>query len=174
MSFGAPDEEREDAISTAASDSFDWAASPTEDSTSHRSETAYEDKELLRILSVAVEELELEWAPPAEPEHSRLDEWFLQPGRRRRVGFQRQAPFFPEVHAEVSKIWHALYLARAHNSGPALLNTIDALTHRDIHSVPHHRKHSRESLLCRWTSSLGPPYECHAAIFLSKNAETDG
>ncbi len=38
------------------------------------------DADLFRILSNAVEELDLEWSPPEEPSCSCLDEWLL-PGR---------------------------------------------------------------------------------------------
>ncbi len=39
------------------------------------------DADLFRILSNAVEELDLEWSPPEEPSRGCLDEWLL-PGRR--------------------------------------------------------------------------------------------
>ncbi len=38
----------------------------------------HNDVELLSVLSKAVDEFGLEWAPPAEPTRSRLDEWYLQ------------------------------------------------------------------------------------------------
>lgn len=58
VSFGAPDEEREDTMSTAVSDLTNWAASPMEDfPASQHSEATHEDKELIHIISKAVEEL---------------------------------------------------------------------------------------------------------------------
>ncbi len=83
------------AMSTVASDSFDWASSHAGDfPESHLGEDVYEDEELIRLMSKAVEELELEWAPPAIPECGSMDKWFLQPGHCRTTSFQRPAPFF--------------------------------------------------------------------------------
>lgn len=46
----------------ASSDTVDWSASPIDDSATHRSNTGYVDEELFRVLSKAVEELNLEWS----------------------------------------------------------------------------------------------------------------
>lgn len=46
-----------------------------------------------------MEELNLEWSPPTKPERSKLDKWFLQPGRSLGVGPQRPAPFFPTMRS---------------------------------------------------------------------------
>lgn len=56
-----PDEERDNAMSTAVSDSVHLSASPMEDSATHRSDAGYADEELLCVLSKAVEELDLEF-----------------------------------------------------------------------------------------------------------------
>ncbi|XP_057193192.1 uncharacterized protein LOC130556323 isoform X2 [Triplophysa rosa] len=39
-------------------------------------------EELVRVLTRAVQDLGLEWNSPDEPARSKLDTWFLQPGRR--------------------------------------------------------------------------------------------
>ncbi|MGL4479546.1 MAG: hypothetical protein ACRCVK_15145, partial [Aeromonas veronii] len=80
------------------------------------------DGELFRVLSKAVEDLDLEWAPPEEPPCSRLDKWFL-PGRRQATK-QRSAPFFPEVHEELTKSWRTPYSARLHTTHLSALTTV--------------------------------------------------
>ncbi|ROL51733.1 hypothetical protein DPX16_19252 [Anabarilius grahami] len=42
-------------------------------------------KDDMRVLTKAVQELGLDWTAPEEPAHSKLDEWFLQPGRRQQT-----------------------------------------------------------------------------------------
>lgn len=56
------------------------------------------DRELIHVRTKAVEELGLEWSAPK----GRLDEWFL-PGSHQKITHQRTAPFFPEVHYELTK-----------------------------------------------------------------------
>ncbi|ROL42719.1 hypothetical protein DPX16_14126 [Anabarilius grahami] len=92
------------------------------------------DAELFRILSKAVEELNLQWAPPEEPERSRLDEWFL-PGRRQ-APRQRAAPFFPEVHVELTKSWHAPYSARLRTSQQSAPTSVDGSSEKGYDSLP--------------------------------------
>ncbi len=65
----------------------------------------HSDVELLSVLSKAVDELGLEWAPAAEPVRSRLDEGYLQSDRGRKDTSRRPGPFFPEVHDEI-KLWN--------------------------------------------------------------------
>ncbi|ROK16092.1 hypothetical protein DPX16_22710 [Anabarilius grahami] len=92
------------------------------------------DAELFRILSKAVEELDLEWAPPEEPSRSRLDEWFL-PGRRQ-APRQRSAPFFPEVHEELTKSWRAPYSARLHTTHRSALTAVDGSEGKGYEHLP--------------------------------------
>ncbi len=92
------------------------------------------DAELFRILSKAVEELGLEWSPPEEPSHSRLDEWFL-PGRRQ-APQQRPSPFFPEVHDELTRSWHSPYSARLRTSASSALTTIDGAEEKGYERMP--------------------------------------
>ncbi len=65
------------------------------------------DTVLFRNLSNAVEELDLEWSPPEKPSRSRLDEWFLPECCQ--APHQRDSPFFPDVHDEITKSWRAPY-----------------------------------------------------------------
>lgn len=60
---------------------------------------------MLRILTAAVADLGLEWSSPEEPTKSRLDGWFLT--GRQQAPRHKPAPFFPEVHDELSKSWRA-------------------------------------------------------------------
>ncbi len=89
VSFGAMEgtEEEDDAISVAASAREEWSNSPLDYTAPHGSDTGdlhHSDVELLSLLSKAVDELGLEWAPPAELTRSRLDEWYLQSDRGRK------------------------------------------------------------------------------------------
>lgn len=84
-------------------------------------------QDLLRIISKAMEERNLEWSPPTEPVWNRLDEWYLQPSRCHESSPQTPALFFPKVHNVASKMWHAPYSARAHISSSALLTVVDGV-----------------------------------------------
>lgn len=53
-----------------------------------------------------------------------MDMWFLQAGRRVAAP-QRPAPFFLEVHDEISWPWRSPYSARAQATGSLLLSSID-------------------------------------------------
>lgn len=108
--FGGTEEELlEDSMSLAASDAEELSGSPdpapSMSSEPNRSKLGI-DAELIRVLSRAVDELGLDWSPPEEPARSRLDEWFL-PGRQQ-APRQRTAPFFLEVHDELTKSWPLL------------------------------------------------------------------
>ncbi|KAL0177570.1 hypothetical protein M9458_026464, partial [Cirrhinus mrigala] len=61
------------------------------------------DEELVKILSEAVQDLGLDWSPPEQPTKNRLDMRYLQSGRQVAAP-QRRAPFFPEVHEEISRL----------------------------------------------------------------------
>ncbi len=58
------------------------------------------------------------WSPPEEPSPSRLDERFL-PGRCQ-APRQRASPFFPEVHDEIIRSWHAPYSFCLHASSSSV------------------------------------------------------
>ncbi len=83
VSFGAMEDagDEDDAISVAASEREEWSNSLLDYTAPHGSDAGdlhHSDVELLSVLSKAVDELGLEWAPPAEPARSRLDKWYLQ------------------------------------------------------------------------------------------------
>ncbi len=126
VSFGGSDNElADDSMSLAASDAEELSGSVTDPAPSRLPSAAKAgmDAELFRVLSKAVEELGLEWSPPEEPSHSRLDEWFL-PGHRQATQ-QRPSPFFPEVHDELTRSWRSPYSARLRTSASSALTTID-------------------------------------------------
>ncbi len=111
MSFGAMEgtEEEDNAISVAVSLRDEWSNSPLDYTAPHGSDAGdlhYSDVELLSVLSKAVDELGLEWAPPAEPVRSRLTEWYLQSDCGRKDTLRRPGLLFPEVHDEI-KSWNA-------------------------------------------------------------------
>ncbi len=49
-------------------------------------------EELMRVLSKAVQELELTWSPPEEPVRSKLDSWYFRSTRK--VDSRASVPFF--------------------------------------------------------------------------------
>ncbi len=66
---------------------------------------------------------------------SRLDDWFLGPGR----GSQPRpapVPFFPEVHEELTKSWMAPFTARCRSSASSILTTLDGGVARRYAGVP--------------------------------------
>ncbi|CAM4569325.1 unnamed protein product [Leuciscus chuanchicus] len=92
--------------------------------------------ELLRILSMAVDELDLSWNAPDEPSKSKLDTWFLQSSRRQAAS-KRGTPFFPDVHDQVVKSWAAPQSARTLASTQAMFAPVDdAEVHGYLHMPP--------------------------------------
>ncbi len=80
-------------------------------------------KKLMRVLSKAVQELELTWIPPEEPVRSKLD-----------LGL---VPFFPDVHEQLLKTWSALQSARVHSTTQAIFSHVDgAEAHGYVRSPP--------------------------------------
>ncbi len=92
------------------------------------------DADLFHILSNTVEELGLEWSPPDETSRSRLDEWFL-PGRRQ-AARQRASPFFPVVHDEITKSWHAPYSYCLCASSSSTLTSVDGAEEKGYDCLP--------------------------------------
>ncbi len=72
MSFGQ--DEGDDSMSISASEREDWARS--EPNQTDRSGPS--NLQLMRVLSKAVQELELTWSPPEEPARSKLDSWYFR------------------------------------------------------------------------------------------------
>ncbi|ROI15236.1 hypothetical protein DPX16_6247 [Anabarilius grahami] len=88
----------------------------------------------IAFFTESVEELDLEWAPPEEPSQSRFDKRFL-PGRRQ-APRQRSAPFFPEVHDELTKSWRAPYSARIRTMHYSALTTVDGSEEKGYEHLP--------------------------------------
>ncbi len=111
ISFGVGDNELDDSLSLVASDTEELSCSVTDPallpSSASRKARLRADAEIIRVMAKAVNELGLEWSPPEGPSCSRLDEWFL-PWCHQAL-HQRSPPFFPEVHDELTKSWHAPY-----------------------------------------------------------------
>ncbi len=112
VSFGGSDaSELDNCLSLAASDAKELSGSYNDPAPSQSAQPSESspgmDANLFRILSNAVEELGLEWSPSEELSRSCLDEWFLS--GRHQAPRQRASPFFPVVHQEITKSWHAPY-----------------------------------------------------------------
>ncbi|RXN29582.1 guanylate cyclase 2G-like protein [Labeo rohita] len=155
VSFGAAEDDLDDdddAMSTAASGSGDWSAC-LESEASHselREPPAPIDEELVKILSEAVQDLGLDWSPPEQPTKNRLDMRYLQSGRQVAAP-QRPAPFFPEVHEEISRSWRSPYSARAQAAGSRMLSSVDGAD--------------------RWGYTKPPPVEEAVAAHLCPSAQ---
>lgn len=116
VSFGY---DEDDAMSTNASDPGAWSEAPSE------AAPASLDAELMAILTEAVADMELEWTAPKElPSKRWMDGSFLGAGRQAEAP-QRPAPFFSEVHEELTRSWRSPYSARAHAQGTQLLTTVE-------------------------------------------------
>ncbi len=84
-------EEGDEAMSISASEKDGWAGSEPEQLGS--SEPSGLQEELMRVLSKAVQELELTWNPPEEPVRSKLDSWYFRSTRK--ADARTSVPFSP-------------------------------------------------------------------------------
>ncbi|KAL0172229.1 hypothetical protein M9458_032540, partial [Cirrhinus mrigala] len=68
-------------------------------------------EELLEVVTRAVAKLKIDWPveSQAEPQRSKLDERFL---RSQTPSARRKLPFFPDLHAEVSRSWNVPFSSR--------------------------------------------------------------
>ncbi|XDV32448.1 hypothetical protein PO909_003253 [Leuciscus waleckii] len=121
VSFGANEEG--DSMSLSASEK-DWGSEHTR---SEQENPMDLQDELLRILSMAVDELDLSWNAPDEPSKSKLDTWFLQSSLRQAAS-KRGTPFFPDVHDQVVKSWAAPQSARTLASTQAMFAPGEAVS----------------------------------------------
>ncbi len=116
VSFGH--EEGNDAMSISASEKEDWVGSEPDHLGS--SEPSDLQEELMRVLSKAVQELELTWSPPEEPVRSKLDSWYFRSTRK--ANSRASVPFFPDstraagedVHSNTQAIFSHVDGAEAH------------------------------------------------------------
>ncbi len=120
-------------MSISASEREDWVGSePDQMDSSGHSDL---QKELTRVLSKAVHELELTWSPPEEPVRSKLDSWYFRSTRK--VDSRASVPFFPDVHEQLVKTWSALQSARVHSTTQAIFSHVDgAEAHGYVRSPP--------------------------------------
>ncbi len=112
-------------LSLAASDAEELSGSVTDPALlpPSSSRSTRTDEEFVRVMTKAVSELRLEWSPPEEPSHSRLDEWFLP--ARQQAPRRHSSPFFPEVHDELTKSWCAPYSSQICSSASFALTSVD-------------------------------------------------
>ncbi len=89
----------------------------------------------MRVLSKAVQELELTWNPPEEPVRSKLDSWYFRSTRK--ADSRTSVPFFPDVHEQLVKTWSAPQSARVHSNTQAMFSHVDgAEAHGYVRSPP--------------------------------------
>ncbi len=108
-------------MSISASEKEDWAGSEPDQLDS--SEPSDLQEELMRVLSKAVQELELTWSPPEEPVRSKLDSWYFRSTRK--ADSRASVPFFPDVHEQLVKTWTAPQSARVHSNTQAMFSHVD-------------------------------------------------
>ncbi len=126
-------EEGDEAMSISASEKEEWAGSEPEQSGS--SEPSGLQEEFMRVLSKAVQELELTWNPPEEPVRSKLDSWYFRSTRK--ADSRTSVPFFPDVHEQLVKTWSALQSAHVHSNTQAMFSHVDgAEAHGYVRSPP--------------------------------------
>ncbi len=120
-------------MSISASEKEEWAGSEPEQSGS--SEPSGLQEEFMRVLSKAVQELELTWNPPEEPVRSKLDSWYFRSTRK--ADSRTSVPFFPDVHEQLVKTWSAPQSARVHSNTQAMFSHVDgAEAHGYVSSPP--------------------------------------
>ncbi len=120
-------------MSISASEKEGWAGSEPEQLGS--SEPSGLQEELMRVLSKAVQELELTWNPPEEPVRSKLDSWYFRSTRK--ADARTSVPFFPDVHEQLVKTWSAPQSARVHSNTQAMFSHVDgAEAHGYVRSPP--------------------------------------
>ncbi|KAL1278055.1 hypothetical protein QQF64_024728 [Cirrhinus molitorella] len=131
VSFGQ--EEEVDLMSISASEREDWAGSEADQLDSAGTPDLQE--ELMRVLSKAVQELELTWSPPEEPARSKLDSWYFRSTRK--ADSRASVPFFPDVHEQLVKTWSAPQSARVHSATQAIFSHVEgAEAHGYVRSPP--------------------------------------
>ncbi len=120
-------------MSISASEKDGWAGSEPEQLGS--SEPSGLQEELMRVLSKAVQELELTWNPLEEPVRSKLDSWYFRSTRK--ADARTSVPFFPDVHEQLVKTWSAPQSARVHSNTQAMFSHVDgAEAHGYVRSPP--------------------------------------
>ncbi len=129
-------EEGDEAMSISASEKEDWAGSEPEQLGS--SEPSGLQEELMRVLSKAVQELELTWNPPEEPVRSKLDSWYFRSTRK--ADSRASVPFFPDVHEQLVKTWSAPQSVRVHSNMQAMFSHVDGRRPTDMCALPPSRR----------------------------------
>ncbi len=120
-------------MSISASEKEDWAGSEPDQLDS--SEPSDLQEELMRVLSKAVQELELTWSHPEEPARSKLDSWYFRSTRK--ADSRASVPFFPDIHEQLVKKWSAPQSARVHSNTQAVFSHVDgAEAHGYVRSPP--------------------------------------
>ncbi|XP_073668191.1 uncharacterized protein [Paramisgurnus dabryanus] len=169
VSFGVPAEE--DEMSLTASDG-DWDQSPPAASEADAHPPSFHE-ELVRILSKAVQDLEIEWSSPQEPQRSKLDSWYFDSGRRAAAP-RKSAPFLPDLHDEVTKAWATPQGVRACAGGSELFSKVDGAEARGYLHIPPVEE-AVAAHLCPSSSSLGgeaslPSKACRMTAHLADKA----
>ena len=107
-------------------------------------------------------------APPKEPPRSQLDGWFLS--GRQQAPRHKPAPFFPEVHEELTKAWRAPYSARVGSSVSATLSSVDGAAEKGYESLPPLEEAVAAHLCPNTARATHPNKPCRATSALAGRA----
>ncbi|XDV11774.1 hypothetical protein PO909_000618 [Leuciscus waleckii] len=160
VSVSLQHEDDKDSLSLEGSDGEDWAISisgpppSTQDSV-----RASVDSELILVLTKAVADLEIDWSPRlSECKSSSLD-----------------APFFPEVHEELTKSWKAPHSAHIKPSFSSALSNMGGAKEKGYEAIPPLEEavaaHLCLSSTAGWkTKASHPSKPCHTTSALAGRA----
>ncbi len=119
--------------SMSISEREDWEGSEPDQTDSSGPSDLQE--ELIRVLSKAVQELELTWSPSEDSVRSKLDSWYFRSTQK--VDSRASVPFFPDVHEQLMKTWSMPQSACVHTTTQATFSHVDgAEAHGYVRSPP--------------------------------------
>ncbi|RXN10859.1 guanylate cyclase 2G-like protein [Labeo rohita] len=148
----------------------DWGQA-SEERSEVEGHTAFQD-ELVRFLTRAVSDLGLEWEKADEQARSKLDSWFLDSGHRAAAP-RKRAPFLPDLHEEVAKVWAAPQSARTRAGESEIFTKVEGVEAGVTPPV----EESIAAHLCPSSASLKsgatlPSRPCHLTAHIADKAYT--
>ncbi len=113
----------------------------------------------------------MDWAAPEQPSKRWMDGSFLGASRQVDVP-QRPAPFFPELHEELTRSWRSPHSARAHAQGTQLLTTVEGAEKKG-YARPPPVEDAVAAHLCPsrgWKTASLPSKPCRATAHIDEKA----
>lgn len=97
----------------------------------------------MSILTDAVVDMGLDWAVREQPAKRWMSRSFLSVSRQMDSP-QRPAPFFPEIHEDITRSSHTPYSVRAHGQGTQLFTVVVGGWRNGVTCEPHQQGHLAE------------------------------